>query len=68
MQKTINVEGMMCVKCEGRVTKALNALEGVEVIKVSHEENVAVVEAADSVADQTLVDAVVNAGYAAAMA
>ena len=30
MQVTLKVEGMMCPKCEARVKKALEALDGVE--------------------------------------
>ncbi|MDO4521938.1 MAG: heavy metal translocating P-type ATPase [Eubacteriales bacterium] len=44
MQKTVNIEGMMCVHCENRVKKALEALEGVEHATASHEAGTAVLE------------------------
>ena len=63
MTKTINITGMMCGHCSGRVQKALMAVEGVTSAEVSHETGTAVVEAADTVTDAILTDTVVNAGY-----
>ena len=34
MTKTLSVEGMMCQNCVKHVTKALAAVEGVEVVTV----------------------------------
>lgn len=36
MEKELIVEGMQCSGCENRLTNVLNAIEGVEVISVSH--------------------------------
>lgn len=63
MVKTIQIEGMMCMHCVAHVQKALSALEGVTVKDVSLENKNAVVEV-ENVTDETLKNAVVNAGYA----
>ena len=43
MEKTLNIEGMMCGHCEARVKKALEALAQVDEAVVSHESGTAVV-------------------------
>ena len=58
MQKTMNIEGMMCPHCEAAVKKALEALEGVESAEVSHEAGTAVVSMSAEVADAALKEAV----------
>lgn len=68
MQKTLNVEGMMCQHCVAHVKKALEGVDGVEAAEVSLEDKNAVVTLAKDVDDKTLVDAVVDAGYEAAIA
>jgi Cu2+-exporting ATPase len=68
MEKTINVEGMMCNHCVAHVTKALEGVEGVEKARVSLDDKNAVVELSSDVDDQALIDAVVDAGYEATMA
>lgn len=67
MEKTLNVEGMMCQHCVAHVTKALEKVEGVASVDVSLEENRATVALSADVADQVLIDAVVDAGYEAAI-
>ena len=59
----INVEGMMCPHCEARVRKALEEVGDVTVGEVSHEKNLAVVEAGADVTDEALKKAVTDAGY-----
>ena len=49
MKKTIHITGMMCSHCEATVKKALEAVPGVSVEAVSHEEGVARVLCADAV-------------------
>ena len=44
MEKTLNIEGMMCGHCEARVKKALEALAQVDEAVVSHENGTAVVK------------------------
>ena len=63
MEKTLKIEGMMCMHCSGRVQKALEALDGVESAQVSHESGTAVVTMSAPVADDVLKKAVTDAGY-----
>lgn len=60
--KTIQIEGMMCPHCEAHVEKALSALPGVTVKKVSHKKGTAVVRG-DALDDAALTQAVEAAGY-----
>lgn len=62
MKKTISIEGMMCPHCSGRVTDALNALEGVSA-EVSHETGKAICTLTADVSDDSLRAAVTGAGY-----
>ena len=64
MEKTMNIEGMMCMHCEATVKKALEALDGVEAADVSHEQNKAVVTLSADVADEVLKEAVEAKDYA----
>ena len=41
---TITVNGMHCPHCEKRVEKAVSAVEGVTMVKASHERNEVVFE------------------------
>ncbi|MDD7740535.1 MAG: metal-transporting ATPase, partial [Lachnospiraceae bacterium] len=61
--KTLTVEGMMCVHCEARVKKALEAVEGVEKAEVSHAKGTAVVTMSAPVADEVLKEAVEKQDY-----
>lgn len=63
MTTTLNIEGMMCAHCQGRVEKALKEVPGVTEVAVSLEAKNAVVTAEDSVSADTLKAAVVDAGY-----
>ena len=62
MELTLNVEGLMCPKCEARVKKALEALTGVESAVADRTTGTAVVkgEGLDAV---VLKAAVEEAGY-----
>ena len=64
MEKTMNIEGMMCMHCEATVKKALEAIDGVEAAEVSHEANRAVVTLSADVADEVLKEAVEAKDYA----
>ena len=44
MEKTVQIEGMMCAHCEATVKKALEALDFVAEAVPSHEENRAVLK------------------------
>ena len=54
MKKTMKIEGMMCMRCEAHVKKALEALEQVEAAEVSHEAGTAVVTLKADLADEVL--------------
>lgn len=66
MEKTMIVNGMMCAHCEARVKQALESMEGVCGVRVSHEKNEAVVTLEKAVPDDVLMKAVTDAGYEAA--
>ena len=63
MEKTLKIEGMMCMHCSGRVQKALEAVDGVIGAKVSHENGTAVVTLSKDVPADALAKAVTDAGY-----
>ncbi len=63
MEKTMNIEGMMCPHCSGRVQTALEGMEGVASAVVSHETGTAVVTLAGEVADDVLKKTVEEVGY-----
>lgn len=62
MSKKILVEGMSCGHCSARVEKALNAIDGVTA-KVDLEAKTAFVDITGNVSDDTLKQAVEDAGY-----
>ncbi|MBQ9909488.1 MAG: heavy metal translocating P-type ATPase [Treponema sp.] len=65
MEKTIKIKGMMCSHCEMHVKKALEALEGVESARASHEKGSAVVTLKEgaSLDEAKVKSAVEEAGY-----
>ncbi len=63
MTKTMKIEGMMCMHCEARVKKALEAMPQVESAEVSHEKGTAVVTLKEAVADAELKSAVEAQDY-----
>ena len=63
MEKTMRIEGMMCMHCEATVKKALEALDGVSAAEVSHEKGTAVVTLSAPVADEVLKKAVEDKDY-----
>lgn len=60
---TIPVSGMRCAHCTGRVTKALEAVTGVQKAVVTLDPGHAVVSVDPDVDPKTLTDAIVEAGY-----
>ena len=62
VNKTIHIDGMMCAHCSGRVEKALNDLPGVEAT-VDLDSKSAAVTCTPDVSDDTLRQAVEDAGY-----
>lgn len=63
MVKVLDVEGMMCGKCQAHVQKALEDIAGVTAVEVSLENKTASVTMENEIADETLTGAVVEAGY-----
>jgi copper ion binding protein len=63
MKKTLKIEGMMCMHCVAHVTKALESVEGVAKVDVQLKKKIAIVELAREIDEQTLVQAVQDAGY-----
>jgi len=63
MQKTISIEGMMCMHCVKHVKDALSKVSGVTDVEVSLDDKNAVVTLATNVDDSVLKSAVENAGY-----
>jgi Cu2+-exporting ATPase len=64
MTKTLKVEGMMCMHCEARVKKALEAVAGVESAVADHVAGTAVVTLSAPVEDEVLRAAVEAQDYA----
>ncbi len=62
-KKVISIEGMMCQHCVNHVTKALEAVDGVSNVKVNLEQKNAVLTANDTVSNDVLTKAIVDAGY-----
>ena len=62
MNKTMKIEGMMCVRCQARVEKILNGMEGVTAT-VNLEEGTATCQCADTVTNEMLSKAVTDGGY-----
>ena len=62
MEKTIDIEGMMCMHCVKHVTDALNEIDGVKA-EVSLENKNAKVSLAKEVDDSLLKEAVEKGGY-----
>ena len=63
MEKKIMINGMMCAHCTAHVEKALSTLEGVASVKADLEGKCATVTLTGAVSDQSLTDAVTEAGY-----
>ncbi len=63
MEKTLKINGMMCGHCEAHVKSALEAIDGVESAKVSHESGTAIVTLCKEVDDAVLKSAVEAEGY-----
>ena len=63
MEKTMEIEGMMCAHCEAAVKKALEALTGVETASVSHENGIATVKMSAEVSNEELKKAVEEKDY-----
>ncbi len=63
MEKTMKIEGMMCVHCEARVKKTLEGIDGVDFADVNHETDTAVVTLTAEISNDVLKNAVEEQGY-----
>ena len=63
MEKKMEIKGMMCMHCSGRVKKVLEALEGVTEAAVSHEDGSAVVKSTVEIDNVVLKKIVEDEGY-----
>ena len=63
MEKTLKIEGMMCMHCSGRVKTALEAIDGVELAIVSHETNNAIITLTKDIPYELLKATVEAEGY-----
>lgn len=63
MQKTISIEGMMCMHCVKHVNEALSKVDGVSLVVVSLENKNAIVTLTKDVSDSALKAAVETEGY-----
>ena len=63
MKKTLKITGMMCEHCEMHTKKALEALDGVTAVEVSHKTGTAVVTMEKEILDDVLKKAVADQGY-----
>ena len=61
--RTLHIKGMMCSNCENHVRTALEGIPGVSVLQVSHTAGTAQVLLDGTVANDTLKQAVKQAGY-----
>ena len=63
LQKTLDVDGMTCDKCVANFVRALEKVDGVEVAAASLEKQAAFAGLTKNISDETLVDALRQAGY-----
>ena len=63
MKKTLKITGMMCEHCEMHAKKALEALDGVTSVEVSHKTGTAVVTMDNDIQDNVLSQAISEQGY-----
>ncbi len=66
MKKILNVEGMSCMHCHGRVTKLLEGTEGVTNVNVSLENKEAVFESNAGVDLSGIISGIIDLGFKAA--
>ncbi|MCQ2496225.1 MAG: heavy metal translocating P-type ATPase [Lachnospiraceae bacterium] len=59
----IKVVGMMCGNCERHVTKALEAIDGIETVVASHEENLVTITCSKDVDEAVIRAAIEEEGY-----
>ncbi|MCQ2492019.1 MAG: heavy metal translocating P-type ATPase [Lachnospiraceae bacterium] len=63
MEKTVNINGMMCPHCEATVKKALEAIDGIEAAVVSHEANNAIITCSKEVDEAVIKAAILDKDF-----
>ena len=63
MTKTMEIKGMMCTHCSGRVKSVLEELEQVASAEVSHETGLAQITLKVDISDDVLKETVIKQGY-----
>lgn len=59
----LNIVGMMCPHCEAHTKEALSKIDGVEVLRVDHKENLAEIKVSKDIKDEVFFETIKNAGY-----
>lgn len=66
MNKSFNIEGLHCASCVSALEKAMNKLEGVQVVSVNLATQKMEIEYSEEIiSEQQIIDAVSKAGYKA---
>lgn len=60
---TLKVSGMMCAGCENRVKNALNLIEGVEIIEVSHINGIVKLNINENIEKNTIEETITDLGF-----
>ena len=63
MEKTIKIEGMMCMHCVAHVKDALTRVKGVDEVEVSLDKGTATIKSKKEIKEKLLIQAVEKAGY-----
>ncbi len=63
MKKIINIEGMTCSHCVGRVNKALSGIDGINKVDVNLDDKKAFITMDKEVADKLLETEIENIGF-----
>ena len=63
VEKKMEIKGMMCMHCSGRVKKVLEALDGVKEAVVDHETDSAIVRCESGIETALLIKTVEEEGY-----
>lgn len=63
MKKIINIEGMTCSHCVGRVNKALSGIDGINKVDVNLDNKKAFITMDKEVADKQLETEIENIGF-----
>ena len=63
MEKTLKIEGMMCMHCQKHVTEALSKMDGVTEVNVNLEAKTALVKTSRDIPEAEFKAVIEEAGY-----